>query len=177
MPQNGLRPPIGSAYLRIREAQSSDIDDLARLEAKAFASDRLSRRRLSAHARSATAGLLTARRGGKLAGYALVLTRRGSSAARLHSLAVDPQAEGQGVGSRLLAAAETAALARGAKSLRLEVRTDNAAAIRLYERAGYRMIGRRDGYYEDGAAALRYERDLRAADTRRLAAGRLSRAA
>jgi [ribosomal protein S18]-alanine N-acetyltransferase len=177
MRQDRLRPPLGSAYLRIREAQSSDIDDLVRLEMKAFASDRLSRRRLRAHTRSPTAGLLVARRGGKIAGYALVLIRRGSHAARLHSLAVEPDAARQGIGSRLLAAAEAAALARGATNLRLEVRTDNAAAIRLYERAGYRMIGRRDGYYEDGAAALRYERDLGGAGMRRLAAGRLRRAA
>ena len=37
---------------------------------------------------------------------------------------------------------------------------DNAAAICLYERLGYRLIGRIQGYYADGIDALRYERDL-----------------
>ena len=30
----------------------------------------------------------------------------------------------------------------------------------LYERAGYRRIGRYAGYYEDGADAWRYEKSL-----------------
>jgi ribosomal-protein-alanine acetyltransferase len=149
--------------MSIREAHPTDIADLAALEELAFASDRLSRRRLAALARSPTARLLVAHREGELAGYALLLTRRNSRAARLYSLAVAPGRAGRGLGSRLLTAAEAAARERGAESLRLEVRTDNAAAIRLYERHGYRVIGRRDDYYEDGAAALRYARDLRAA--------------
>ena len=51
----------------------------------------------------------------------------------------------------------------GAERLRLEVRADNATAISLYERRGYVPIGRRDDYYEDGAPALRYEREIRPA--------------
>ncbi len=45
--------------------------------------------------------------------------------------------------------------------LRLEVREDNSRAIRIYEKSGYRKIGREPGYYEDGATALRYEKTLR----------------
>jgi ribosomal-protein-alanine acetyltransferase len=161
MPEESLpHPRGGGAGIVIREARPGDIEELARLEESAFATDRLSRRRLKALAASATAALLLARSGGRLLGYALVLTRRGSRAARLYSLAVDPQSTGRGVGSRLLAAAESAARTRGATSLRLEVRVDNAAAIRLYEGKGYRPIGRRESYYQDGAAALRYARTL-----------------
>jgi ribosomal protein S18 acetylase RimI-like enzyme len=133
------------------------------LEARVFASDRLSRVRLRALARSETAFLVVAERGRSLVGYALVLTRRGSSVARLYSLAVAPEAARGGVGSRLLAAAESFAAKHGARRLRLEVRADNAAAVSLYERRGYGPIGRREDYYEDGMAALRYERALRRA--------------
>jgi [ribosomal protein S18]-alanine N-acetyltransferase len=41
------------------------------------------------------------------------------------------------------------------------VRQDNAAAIRLYERRGYRRIGAYAAFYEDGADAWRYQKDLR----------------
>jgi ribosomal protein S18 acetylase RimI-like enzyme len=44
--------------------------------------------------------------------------------------------------------------------LRLEVRADNVAAIRLYERHGYRRIGRLAAYYDDGADGWRYEQPL-----------------
>ena len=82
--------------------------------------------------------------------------------ARLYSLAVDPQARGLGL-ARSLVAAEAEALRRGAAALTLEVRVDNEAAIRLYEALGYRGLGRRSDYYEDGADALRYEKPLTAA--------------
>uniref|UniRef100_UPI002147BA8E GNAT family N-acetyltransferase n=1 Tax=Tahibacter caeni TaxID=1453545 RepID=UPI002147BA8E len=65
-----------------------------------------------------------------------------------------------GIGAALLAAAETAARARGLQTLSLEVRRDNAAAVRLYESRGYRRIAALDAYYDDGAAAWRYAKSL-----------------
>jgi ribosomal-protein-alanine N-acetyltransferase len=59
-----------------------------------------------------------------------------------------------------LSATEHAALSRGASRLHLEVRADNARAIRFYQRAGYRQIGQKIGYYEDGATALLFSRQL-----------------
>jgi ribosomal protein S18 acetylase RimI-like enzyme len=57
------------------------------------------------------------------------------------------------------------------------VRVDNVAAIRLYESRGYRNIGRREDYYADGMAAVRYARDLRAQPTHVGEPGALDRAA
>lgn len=161
MPDESRPPPLRDADLRIREARSSDLDRLTLLEAGAFATDRLTRRRLAAFVNSPSACLLLAVRGDEAVGYVLVLTRRGSRAARLYSLAVAPELAGRGIGSILLGAAESAALARGADALRLEVRGDNSGAIRLYEQRGYRSMGRRENYYEDGMTAVRYARDLR----------------
>jgi ribosomal protein S18 acetylase RimI-like enzyme len=161
MPQdNSFSPAPIDSDLRLRPARRTDANALARLETAAFRGDRLSRRSFAALVRSPSAILLVAIVSGAIVGYALVLTRRGSRVARLYSLAVAPEAGGQGLGSRLLAASERAARARGAESLRLEVRSDNSAAIGLYERRGYRLIGRRADYYHDGAAALRYQRRL-----------------
>jgi ribosomal protein S18 acetylase RimI-like enzyme len=160
MPEDSPSPPSGAAQVSIREAQASDVHDLAKLEAEAFNSDRLSRRSIAALAKSRSASLLVACRDGDLLGYALVLFRRGSRSARLYSLAVAPSTGGAGIGGALLRAAEAAASARGADRLALEVRIDNVAAIRLYHGAGYALLGRRENYYSDGAAALRYARDL-----------------
>jgi [ribosomal protein S18]-alanine N-acetyltransferase len=44
------------------------------------------------------------------------------------------------------------------------VRYDNAAAIALYEKLGYRQFDRYPGYYADGAEALRFEKTLRTAE-------------
>jgi ribosomal protein S18 acetylase RimI-like enzyme len=161
MPAETVAPSPSVERTGIRKARPSDIERLCAIEEEAFAADRLSRRSLKALLRRPSAILLVAARAGAIDGYALVLTRRGARAARLYSLAVHPAAAGRGIGSRLLDAAEAAAFASGADRLRLEVRPDNHAAIRLYERRGYRRIGRREPYYADGAPALRYERTLR----------------
>jgi ribosomal-protein-alanine acetyltransferase len=154
----------------------ADIDALARLEAESFASDTLSRRSFIGLVRSPSAAFFVAARGDRLIGYATVLLRRGAHAGRLYSIAVDAGEAGRGIGSRLLEAAENAARARKAGRLRLEVRADNAAAIRFYRRKGYRETGRRDGYYEDGTAAILFARPLAKAEPAE-PARRLSRAA
>ena len=60
------------------------------------------------------------------------------------TVAVHPQAQGRGVGSRLFAALFEAAarLTPPATRIELVARTGNAAAIRLYERLGFRAEGR-----------------------------------
>jgi ribosomal protein S18 acetylase RimI-like enzyme len=162
MPARVASSSFSGIEMTIRKAEPGDLVALARLEESAFASDRLSRRSFLALSKSQTACLLVAREGEALAGYVLVLFRRGSHAARLYSLAVDSSKAGCGIGARLLAAAEAAAIDRGASALRLEVRADNPGAIRLYEGSGYRAIGTRASYYADGIAALRFERALAA---------------
>ena len=51
--------------------------------------------------------------------------------------------------------AERWARRTGFSAFRLEVRDDNAGAIRFYEKRGYRQYGRLDSYYEDGHPARR----------------------
>ena len=146
--------------LRIAPARPSDLDALVALEEAAFPGDRMSRRALARNIQSQSLGFLVAHEGGHLVGHALIAFRKGSALARLYSLAVKPGATGQGLGRKLLAAAERHARRRGAGRLRLEVRADNAAAIRLYDRAGYTRFAQIEDYYEDGEAALRYEKAL-----------------
>ena len=51
----------------------------------------------------------------------------------------------------------------GALALRLEVRSDNAAAIALYERLGFRQFGRYEDYYADGATGVALRKSRSAA--------------
>jgi len=73
---------------------------------------------------------------------------------------VAPEARGQGLGARLLQAAEHAARRRGAAALRLEVNVSNKSALALYRKSGYGVVGRVAGYYEDGSDAWRLEKRL-----------------
>lgn len=142
-----------------RPAEPRDLDGLVALEHAAFASDRLDRRALRHAVRSRSILALVVEDDGIVA-YALVETRRGSEIGRLSSIAVSPASAGRGMGRALLHDAEAAAAEAGCRRLRLEVRADNAAAIRLYEREGYALIDREPDYYEDGETALRFEKAL-----------------
>ncbi|MBB3226649.1 ribosomal protein S18 acetylase RimI-like enzyme [Luteibacter sp. Sphag1AF] len=156
-----MRPPPVTAPVRVRRAEVSDLDDLVALEESSFAHDRLSRAQYRRHLDSDSAQVLIATANHRrFLGTAVVFFRRGTQVARLYSIATKPEAQGKGVGSALVEAAEDLARSRRCNALRLEVRTDNAVAIRLYERLGYTRIGSYPGYYADGADAIRFEKRL-----------------
>lgn len=142
--------------LEIRPARASDLDALVAIEQAVFETDRISRRALRALIMGDHPIVLVAEAAGAIAGCCVILTRADSHMARLYSLAAAPGRTG--VGRALLNGAEAAARARGLAGMRLEVREDNARAIDLYERAGYRVFGKKPGYYADGASALRFEK-------------------
>lgn len=85
---------------------------------------------------------------GTLAGYAGLLVP--GLEADVQTIAVAPSARGRGVGTTLLRALTAQAARRGATSLLLEVRADNAAAIGLYTREGFERISVRRRYYQPG---------------------------
>lgn len=145
----------------IRAAVASDLEALLRIEARAFASDRLSRRALRrAIEHRASNHLIVDEHSGSVRGYALVRFRPRSLRARLYSLATDPEHRRRGLARALLMAAEQAARERGATHLRLEIRKDNAAAARLYDSMGYRRFGSYRDYYQDHMDAWRLEKTL-----------------
>ncbi len=74
----------------------------------------------------------------------------------LHVLkvATHPLYQRQGLAAALLDAARGEALRRRGRGLVLEVRPSNAPAIRVYDRLGYDLLGRRPHYYADGEDAM-----------------------
>ena len=93
-------------------------------------------------------GWLAARVEGRRVGGAAVATRtrglpmlegRGDLAV-LWDLRVAPEARRQGVGSALFRAAETWALARGCRQLRVETQNVNVPACRFYARQGCELV-------------------------------------
>jgi ribosomal protein S18 acetylase RimI-like enzyme len=156
--------------LEIRPARPEDLRALVALEEATFDYDRLSRRNFQWMQKRANAALLVATpvlpegeapAETEIVGYALVLFHRGTSLARLYSIAVADSARGQRLGARLLEAAEEEAETRGAVYLRLEVRADNATAIQLYVSRGYVPFERVVGYYGQNGDALRFEKRIR----------------
>lgn len=61
-----------------------------------------------------------------------------------HSVYVDPEAAGCGVGSQLLADLLGLADRSGVWTVQSSVFPENVASLRLHERAGFRVVGRRE---------------------------------
>jgi ribosomal protein S18 acetylase RimI-like enzyme len=75
-------------------------------------------------------------------------------AARIEAIAVRSDAQGRGIGRRLLEHAEAAARARGARSLSLATGEKNARARHLFDSAGFMQLTVVEGYYARGQAAV-----------------------
>lgn len=149
---------------KFSSAKLSDLNDLVKLEQQSFQSDVLSRGSFRHFLASDKSDLIVAKAVSKntqnILGYALLLYNRGTSLARLYSIAVSPNARGMGLGEKLLKKAEELAINRNKTHLRLEVRPDNKTGISLYKKSGYREFGIKPQFYEDKTDALRFEKRL-----------------
>lgn len=98
--------------------------------------------------------------GASLAGF--ILSRVVADEAEILSVAVNAARRGKGLARRLLDLHLRRLAGLGVRAVFLEVEEGNAPALRLYRRAGFREVGRREGYYREsrGAAALVLRRDL-----------------
>lgn len=77
------------------------------------------------------------------------------------TIGVSPAVRRRGLGQSLVRAAAGLAAQGGAEALFLEVAIDNAAALALYESAGFVAAGTRKGYYDRGPAGRVDARVLR----------------
>jgi ribosomal-protein-alanine N-acetyltransferase len=78
---------------------------------------------------------------------AFILSRLIPPDAEVLTFAVDPSRRREGVGRTLLESHLTTLERGGARLVFLEVGADNVAALSLYERFGFKIIGRRENYY------------------------------
>jgi [ribosomal protein S18]-alanine N-acetyltransferase len=96
--------------------------------------------------------------GGTMAGF--ILSRLAGGEAEILSVAIAPARRGRGLSGPLLALHLRRLAGLGVRAVFLEVGQHNAPACRLYKRAGFYEVGRRQGYYEGGESALVLRRDL-----------------
>ncbi|HOT56809.1 MAG TPA: ribosomal protein S18-alanine N-acetyltransferase [Ornithinibacter sp.] len=133
----------------LRDVHWTDIEQLAQLERELFADDAWSQQTWWAElAGRPRRDYVAEVEGAEVLGYAGL--DHGGDVADVMTIAVAPSARGRGLGRRLLDELETRARAGRAASVMLEVRADNAAAIGLYDRAGYTVVSTRRRYYQPG---------------------------
>ena len=86
---------------------------------------------------------------GVIAGFAMARLdiRRNVQFGHIVTVDVAPAYRRKGIAQKLLLEVEALLRMRGIKECRLEVRENNVAALSLYQKLGYRKIGKLEKYY------------------------------
>ncbi|HEV7847651.1 MAG TPA: ribosomal protein S18-alanine N-acetyltransferase [Thermoleophilaceae bacterium] len=134
-----------NADLEIRQLAYADLPHVIAIERRAFPTP-WSLAMFVLELSKASGICLAAIDQGVMVGY--LVCSRYDTVWHVMNVAVDPHRQRQGIASALLERLfEQADKPR--EQYTLEVRTSNDAAIRLYERFGFRAAGRRRAYYHD----------------------------
>jgi ribosomal-protein-alanine N-acetyltransferase len=96
----------------------------------------------------------------QIVGYAAVLVVAPGVEADVLTVAVLPDYTRKGIATHFMAEIETWSISKGAPAMMLEVGTENASAIALYEKLGYENISTRKGYYGAGLDAFVMRKEL-----------------
>lgn len=141
-----------SPRYRLWTGGESDAGVLAQLHAPVFPDPWPEAAFASLLSRDEVFVLIGARKGEATA-EGFILVRSVAGEAEVLTLCVSIDARRTGLGSALLSAACDEARARGAQEMFLEVGENNAAALALYQGAGFAAVGRRAAYYRHGPDA------------------------
>ena len=153
--------------LTIRRMGRDDLDEVMELERSAFASP-WTREMYLRELEKAEGCYLVARSDGVLVAYGGLLLLLDE--AHLMTLAVREELRRRGLGARLLLELMREAEAMGARFMTLEVRKSNRAAINLYTRFSFQIMGERKHYYLDNLenALIMWTEDITAPEYRSL---------
>ncbi len=145
----------------VRRFGLSDMEDLLAIERASFGQDAYDRKLFAEYARVCGGLFLLAGNSDGPVAYSLAcVSRQRPHLANLISIAVHPQARGNGAASLLLTSTIRRLKLRGIERLTLMVRQSNAPALSFYRRHGFTGLRRAPGYYEDGEDGLLMRRTL-----------------
>ncbi|MDD1743848.1 MAG: ribosomal protein S18-alanine N-acetyltransferase [Methanomassiliicoccales archaeon] len=101
-------------------------------------------------------GFIIAEEDGQIIGFifGIMMSR---TEARILMLAIDQRYRGKGYGGTLYREMQRQCAVKGMHSIALEVRVSNLVAIRFYQKMGFQLVGRIQGYYSNGEDAFRMQ--------------------
>lgn len=135
--------------LVIEDASIRDLDRLYEIESQCFLEEAFSKAQIAQLLKDYNSISLAARVGEDTVGFLISTVYADRKALHGHVLTIEvlPTYRRSGVGKALLDEVENIFRQKGVKSLTLEVREDNVAAIGLYRKLGYEVVGQLKNYY------------------------------
>ena len=128
------------------------IEEVHALEQQLFPIDAWSKAQFWSELAQPTRSYVVATEAGSILGYYGLFAL--APQADVQTIAVNPAAQGRGLGSQLLNDLINKAVKPGCDQLMLEVRSDNAAALALYARFEFESLNIRRDYYAPGVDAI-----------------------
>jgi ribosomal-protein-alanine acetyltransferase len=135
--------------ITIEDASIRQLDRLYEIETECFEKEAFSKQQIAHLLTDYNSVSLAAKLDSQIVGFITGAMHIERSALVGHILTIDvlPLHRRKGIAQKLLGEIERIFKEKGVKTCRLEVREDNVAALRLYQKLGYRKIAKLKGYY------------------------------
>ncbi len=135
--------------IKIEDTSIRLLGKLCEIEKQCFGQEAFTKQQLTYLLTDYNAIGLAAQVNSEIAGFAIARVDIGRNTSFGHILTVDiaPAYRRKGIAQKLLQKIETIFREKGIKECRLEVREDNVAALNLYQKLGYKKVGKLEKYY------------------------------
>ncbi len=137
--------------LRIEKASIEHLEWLCEIEMKCFETEAFTKQQIAYLLTDSNCVILVSKVKGEIVGFVIGKTYMDKKPATGQILTIDvsPKHRREGIGQRLLQEIEKTFKDKGVKSCCLEVRENNFVALSLYQKFGYKTVGRLKNYYGD----------------------------
>ena len=134
---------------KIEKASIEHLDRLYEIEMKCFETEAFTKQQIAYLITDSNSVILVSRVKGEIVGFIIGKTYMDKKPATGQILTIDvsPKHRRKGIGQRLLQEIERTFKDKGVKICYLEVRENNFVALSLYQKFGYKRVGRLENYY------------------------------
>jgi ribosomal-protein-alanine N-acetyltransferase len=134
---------------KIEKASIEHLDRLCEIEMKCFETEAFTKQQIAYLLTDSNSVILISRVKSEIVGFIIGKTYTDKKPATGHILTIDvlPKHRRKGIGQRLLQKIEKTFEDKGIHLCYLEVRENNFVALSLYQKSGYKKVGRLENYY------------------------------
>lgn len=134
---------------KIEKASIEHLDRLYEIEMKCFETEAFTKQQIAYLITDSNSVILVSRVKDEVVGFVIGKTYmdKKPAAGQILTIDVSPKHRRKGIGQRLLHEIEKTLKDKGVKICYLEVRENNFVALSLYQKLGYKRVGRLENYY------------------------------
>jgi ribosomal-protein-alanine N-acetyltransferase len=147
--------------ITIEDASIRHLDKLYEIEMECFEREAFTKQQIAHLLTDYDSVSLVAKVNGEIVGFiiGMIYLERNSLTGHIFTIDISPIHRRKGTAQKLLQEIEKIFKEKGVKTCRLEVREDNIAALRLYQKFGYKKVAKLKNYYGN-AHGIYLKKDL-----------------